>query len=64
MEYGAIDLHLKASLIRIVDGAGTVVLDRTISTTRDGFAQVFRRLGAPAGAAGERHGERVGGADD
>ena len=25
MEYGAIDLHLKASQIRIVDGTGTVV---------------------------------------
>lgn len=42
MEYGAIDLPLKTSLIRIVDEAGAVVLDRTIATTRDGFTQVFR----------------------
>jgi len=42
MEYGAIDLHLKASLIRIVDATGTVILDRTIATGRDGFARIFR----------------------
>jgi transposase len=41
MEYGAIDLHLKASLIRIVDADGMVVLDRTIATTRAALAQVF-----------------------
>jgi len=41
MEYGAIDLHLKASLIRIVDGGGHVVLDRTIATTRAAVTQVF-----------------------
>jgi transposase len=41
MEYGAIDLHLKTSLIRIVAADGAVVLDRTIATTRDGFTQVF-----------------------
>jgi transposase len=42
MEYGAIDLHTGKSLIRIVDGEGTVLLDRTITTSREGFAQVFR----------------------
>ena len=41
MEYGAIDLHLKTSLIRIVDAEGVVVLDRTIATTRAALAQVF-----------------------
>ena len=41
MEYGAIDLHLKTSLIRIVDSEGGVVLDRTIATTRAALAQVF-----------------------
>jgi transposase len=41
MEYGAIDLHLKTSLIRIVDGDGRVVLDRTIATTRRALTQVF-----------------------
>lgn len=41
MEYGAIDLHTRKTLIRIVDTEGAVVLDRTISTTRDGFTQMF-----------------------
>ena len=41
MEYGAIDLHLKASLIRIVDADGAVVLDRTVATTRVALTQVF-----------------------
>ncbi len=41
MEYGAIDLHKQNSLIRIVDATGTVVLDRTITTTREGFTRVF-----------------------
>jgi transposase len=41
MEYGAIDLHLKASLIRIVDGDGVVVLDRRVATTRAALAHVF-----------------------
>ena len=41
MEYGAIDLHTRKTLIRIVAEDGAVVLDRTITTTREGFAQVF-----------------------
>jgi len=41
MEYGAIDLHTRKTLIRIVDTDGAVILDRTITTTREGFAQVF-----------------------
>jgi transposase len=41
MEYGAIDLHTRKTLIRIVDGAGVVMLDRTITTTREGLTQVF-----------------------
>lgn len=41
MEYGAIDLHMKTSLIRIVDADGAVVLDRTIATTREGFTRLF-----------------------
>lgn len=41
MEYGAIDLHTRKTLIRIVDAAGIVILDRTITTTREGFAKVF-----------------------
>jgi transposase len=41
MEYGAIDIHLKASLIRIVDADGVVLLDRTVATTRAALTQVF-----------------------
>ena len=41
MEYGAIDLHSRKTLIRIVDEDGAVLLDRTITTTREGFGQVF-----------------------
>lgn len=41
MEYGAIDLHTRKTLIRIVDGEGAVILDRTITTTREGLAQMF-----------------------
>ena len=46
MEYGAIDLHLRYSLIRIIDAEGGVVLERRIITTRDAFTQLFR--GRPA----------------
>jgi transposase len=41
MEYGAIDLHLRRSQIRIIDEDEQVVLDRRIDTTRDAFTQVF-----------------------
>jgi len=41
MEYGAIDLHRRHSLIRIVTEDGGVVLDRTITTNRDGFHRTF-----------------------
>jgi transposase len=41
MEYGAIDLHLRHSQIRIVDADGAVLLDRRITTSREGFAGVF-----------------------
>ena len=41
MEYGAIDLHLKASLIRIVDGEGLVLMDRRVATTRAALETVF-----------------------
>ena len=34
MEYGAIDLHLRRSQIRILTEDETVVLDRRIDTTR------------------------------
>ena len=41
MEYGAIDLHKQRSVIRIVDEAGVVQLERTIMTTREAFTAVF-----------------------
>ena len=63
MEYGAIDLHLKKSLIRIVDGDGVVVLDRTIATTRAVLTQVFGGRAPLRVLLESGHGERVGGAD-
>ena len=41
MEYGAIDLHLRRSQIRIIEEQESVVLDRRIDTTREEFARVF-----------------------
>lgn len=41
MEYGAIDLHLRRSQIRILSEDETIVLDRRIDTTRAEFERVF-----------------------
>ena len=41
MEYGAIDLHMRRSEIRIEDGAGTVTLARRIDTRREEFGRIF-----------------------
>jgi transposase len=41
MEYGAIDLHSRTSLIRVVSEDGDVVLERNVATTREGLGQVF-----------------------
>ena len=41
MEYGAIDLHMRRSQIRIVEEDGRVVLDRRIDTTRRAFSELF-----------------------
>jgi transposase len=41
MEYGAIDLHLRRSQIRILSEDERVVLDRRIETTRGEFERVF-----------------------
>src|SRR4029453_12284641 len=41
MEYGAIDLHLRRSLVRILDEDESVVLDRRIDTTRDELTRLF-----------------------
>jgi transposase len=40
MEYGAIDLHKKESQVRLVTNDGEIV-DRRITTTRQGFDRVF-----------------------
>jgi transposase len=41
MEYGAIDLHKQHSVIRIVEEAGAVVLERKVTTSREGLRRVF-----------------------
>jgi transposase len=41
MEYGAIDLHKRRSLIRIVSETGAVVLERRMETTRAALTAVF-----------------------
>lgn len=41
MEYGAIDLHLRRSQIRIIDEQEQVVLDRRVDTTRADFDRLF-----------------------
>jgi transposase len=41
MEYGAIDLHLRKSQIRIIDEHEQVVLDRRVETSPAGLAAVF-----------------------
>jgi transposase len=41
MVYGAIDLHMRYSQIRIIDEAGTVLRDQRIVTTRDRLVKAF-----------------------
>jgi transposase len=41
MEYGAIDLHLRRSQIRIIDEQEQVVLDRRVDTSRAELARLF-----------------------
>jgi transposase len=41
MEYGAIDLHLRRSQVRIIDEQEQVVLDRRVDTTRAEFERLF-----------------------
>ena len=42
MPYGAIDLHLRRSQVRIVDGEGQVIDERRIDTTRPSLEAFFR----------------------
>ena len=45
MVYGAIDLHMRYSQIRILDEAGTVVRDRRVVTTAERLVAVFGAQG-------------------
>jgi transposase len=46
MVYGAIDLHMRVSQIRIIDDAGVTLRDQRVPTTRDRLTQVFASHGA------------------
>jgi len=46
MEYGAIDLHLRRSQVRIIDEQEQVVLDRRVDTTRAEFDRIFAERSA------------------
>jgi transposase len=46
MVYGAIDLHLRYSQIRILDEAGAVLCDRRVITSRERLTQAFADHGA------------------
>jgi transposase len=41
MEYGAVDLHLRRSQVRIIDEQEQVVLDRRVDTTPADFERIF-----------------------
>jgi transposase len=45
MVYGAIDLHMRASQIRIIDDAGVVQRDQRVPTTRERLIQAFASHG-------------------
>jgi transposase len=45
MVYGAIDLHMRYSQIRILDEAGTVLCDRRVVTSPERLTQVFAEHG-------------------
>ncbi|HET9703190.1 MAG TPA: IS110 family transposase [Vicinamibacterales bacterium] len=45
MVYGAIDLHMRASQIRIIDDAGAVQRDQRVATTKERLTQAFASHG-------------------
>lgn len=45
MVYGAIDLHMRYSWIRIIDADGTVLREQRVPTSREAFVRVFEGLG-------------------
>ena len=57
MEYGAIDLHTRKTLIRIVAEDGAVVLDRDDHDDPRGVRAGVWRARADAGVARNGHGE-------
>ena len=46
MVYGAIDLHMRYSQIRIIDEDGAVLRDQRVSTTRERLSTAFAGFGA------------------
>ena len=46
MVYGAIDLHMRYSQIRIVDEAGAVLRDQRVSTSRERLVKAFEGFGS------------------
>ena len=60
MVYGAIDLHMRYSQIRIVDEDGAVLRDQRIVTSRERLTAGVRRVRADADPARDRDRERVG----
>jgi len=45
MEYGAIDLHMRYSQIRIVDETGAVLRDQRVATSRERLVKAFEGFG-------------------
>ena len=45
MVYGAIDLHMRYSQIRIIDTDGAVLRDQRIVTSRERFMKAFDGFG-------------------
>jgi transposase len=45
MVYGAIDLHMRHSQIRVIDADGKVLRDKRIATDRDELVKAFERWG-------------------
>ena len=60
MVYGAIDLHLRYSQIRIVDAEGRVLRERRVVTTRERAGRRRSRAWARCGSC-SRRGPRVSG---
>ena len=62
MVYGAIDLHMRYSQVRIIDAEGHVMRETRVATTAERLIAAFARARADADSARDRDRERVGGA--